>query len=65
MQSELQDCSKYLTKAIEFVSIKLDSLKEQAISQFNANSNQLIQSSSLEQPSLTITNTSITTTTIV
>ena len=28
MQSELHDCSKYLTKAIEFVSIKLDSLKE-------------------------------------
>lgn len=28
MQSELQDCSKYLTKAIEFVSDKLLSLKE-------------------------------------
>ena len=28
MQSELQDCSKYLTKAIEFVAVKLDHLKE-------------------------------------
>jgi hypothetical protein len=35
MQSELQDCSKYLTKAIEFVSDKLISLKEQAVNQFN------------------------------
>ena len=35
MQSELQDCSKYLSKAIEFISSKLTSLKEQAISHFN------------------------------
>ena len=41
MQSELQDCSKYLTKAIEFVSVKLDNLKEQALAQYNANTNQL------------------------
>lgn len=65
MQSELQDCSKYLTKAIEFVSIKLDSLKEQALSQYTSNINQQIQSNSLEQPSLTITNSSITTTTVI
>ena len=35
MQSELQDCSKYLTKAIEFITIKLEGLKEQAVSQYN------------------------------
>ena len=64
MQSELQDCSKYLTKAIEFVSIKLDNLKEQALSQYNTNANQQIQSNSLEQPSLTVTNSSITTTVV-
>lgn len=28
MQSQLQDCSKYLSKAIEFVAAKLVSLKE-------------------------------------
>ena len=43
MQSELQDCSKYLTRAIEFVASKLDSIKEQAVNQFNQsqNNNQL------------------------
>lgn len=34
MQSELQDCSKYLTKAIEFIAGKLDALKQQAIQQY-------------------------------
>ncbi len=35
MQSELQDCSKYLTRAIEFVASKLDSIKEQAVNHYN------------------------------
>ena len=31
MQGELPECSKYLTKAIEFVGIKLVTLKESAV----------------------------------
>lgn len=41
MQSELQDCSKYLTKAIEFITIKLDGFKEQAVAQYNQSVNSL------------------------
>lgn len=31
MQSELQDCSKYLSRAIDFIGEKLDGLRDQAI----------------------------------
>ena len=61
MQSELQDCSKYLNKAIEFVQTKLLSLKEQAVNYYNKSQQQLCNTT-LEQPSLTITNSSIATT---
>ena len=48
MQSELQDCSKYLTKAIEFIAIKLDSLKQQAIGQYNQSLEQQMCNTTLE-----------------
>mmetsp|Transcript_47078 Transcript_47078/g.62298 ORF Transcript_47078/g.62298 Transcript_47078/m.62298 type:complete len:180 (+) Transcript_47078:820-1359(+) len=61
MQGELQDCSKYLTKAIDFVSVKLDGLKEQAVSHFNQSQSQQLCNTTMEQQSLTITSSSITT----
>lgn len=49
MQSELQDCSKYLSKAIDFITAKLTSIKEQALSHFNQSQNSQQCSTTLEQ----------------
>ena len=37
MQGELPDCATYLTRSIEFVKNKLDSLKSIALAQYQAN----------------------------
>ena len=68
MQGELQDCSKYLGKAIEFLSSKLDGIKHNTIAQYqalnissnSAGSTSHIINSTLElQNSLTFTTSSI------
>ena len=48
IQGKLQDCQLYLTKAIEFVNEKLDSIKQQAVNQYNLSNSLVVQNSTLE-----------------
>jgi hypothetical protein len=68
MQGELQDCSTYLTKAIEFVNIKLDGIKQNTIAQFQAlslssqsagSNSQIDNSGAFDLHTMTITNSTV------
>ena len=58
MQSKLQECQVYLTKAIDFVNEKLSDVKKSAVDQYNHEMQKLTQTNTLEQNSLNGTSTS-------